>query len=294
MAEQNNHKPQGLTLREFARAIDLSPTTVSRALNGYSDVNEQTRQRVIDAATAMGYTPNRSAQRLAKGVVGAIGLLVNNQTSLPLDTHQSAFIAGAMQQAQVDDIDLVLKALPLKGAINQLKRYLAKRSVDGFIVTSALLGDDRVALLNQANIPFIVYGRNAHHEGYSWLDYDHFQISFDVTAFLLHRGHRRLGLLGYPRTSRMFRDRYEGVVAAFYEYGLPSSEPKAESHTGLRFFDGQMTADEGFKIGLKWLELDPLLRPTAVVCANMAVAMGFYKAIHRLQLSVPKEISLVV
>ena len=62
-----------MKLKEFAEKVGLSPTTVSRALGGYPEVREETRQRVMEAALKYGYRPNANAVRLATGRAGAIG-----------------------------------------------------------------------------------------------------------------------------------------------------------------------------------------------------------------------------
>ena len=68
-----------MNLKELSDKLGLSQTTVSRALNGYSDVSEATRQRVIEMAEKYGYKPNAIARKLAMGKANAIGLLISNE-----------------------------------------------------------------------------------------------------------------------------------------------------------------------------------------------------------------------
>ena len=64
-----------MDLKQLSRTLGLSPTTVSRALNGYSDVSESTRKRVVEAAERAGYQPNVAARRLALGKADAVGII---------------------------------------------------------------------------------------------------------------------------------------------------------------------------------------------------------------------------
>ena len=68
-----------MNLKRLAQELGLSQTTVSRALNGYPEVSEATRQRVADAAERLGYRPNASARRLATGRVGAVGIVIPSE-----------------------------------------------------------------------------------------------------------------------------------------------------------------------------------------------------------------------
>ena len=92
-----------MKLREFARSLDLSPTTVSRALNGYPEVAEATRVRVAAAATAAGYRPTPSARALATGRTGTIGVPV-----VPRSAVAGDILAGASEAAAAAGIDLIL------------------------------------------------------------------------------------------------------------------------------------------------------------------------------------------
>ena len=62
-----------VNLKELSQMLGLSRTTISRALNGYPEVNKETRERVLQAARETGYRPNRAAQRLATGKAGSMG-----------------------------------------------------------------------------------------------------------------------------------------------------------------------------------------------------------------------------
>jgi LacI family transcriptional regulator len=83
-----------MKLSELAERLGLSQTTVSRALNGYPEVSEATRERVLDAARRFDYRPNASARRLATGRAGAVGAVLQTNRNLLFDPHYVVFLAG--------------------------------------------------------------------------------------------------------------------------------------------------------------------------------------------------------
>ena len=97
-----------LRLKELAKQLGLSQTTVSRALNGYPEVSEATRQRVNEAAGRLGYRPNANAIRLATGRVGAIGVALPLERSLHFGPHTSEFLSGIGERLAQDEIDILV------------------------------------------------------------------------------------------------------------------------------------------------------------------------------------------
>ena len=102
-----------MNLKELASKLGLSPTTVSRALNGYPEVNEATRERVMAAAKRHNYHPNTRAIRLATGRAMAVGHVIPVATRHEIVNPVFAdFIAGAGETYSRNDYDMVLSVVP--------------------------------------------------------------------------------------------------------------------------------------------------------------------------------------
>lgn len=97
-----------MKLKDLAAELGLSQTTVSRALNGFPEVNEATRQRVSEAARRLGYRANVAARRLATGRSGAIGVALPLQRSMHFGPHVSEFLSGVSERLAQNEIDLVV------------------------------------------------------------------------------------------------------------------------------------------------------------------------------------------
>ena len=136
-----------MKLKELADSLGLSQTTVSRALNGYPEVNETTRSRVVEAARRLHYRPNASARRLATGRVGAIGAVLHAHRSQLIDPHYVEFLAGVGERLAEDEIDIVLSPTKVEGEETPSYRRIATgKRVDALILSSPPIEDERVKL----------------------------------------------------------------------------------------------------------------------------------------------------
>jgi LacI family transcriptional regulator len=152
---------RAMNLKSLSEHLGLSQTTVSRALAGYSDVAEGTRNRVQNEAKRLGYSPNAAAQRLALGKARAFGIVFATAGSMPADPIMTEFLTGLAESAARFETDVLLSS-----AINDThdemrvyRRLAQARSVDAIIVSSPLLEDARIPLLARLGLPTIVHGR---------------------------------------------------------------------------------------------------------------------------------------
>ena len=192
-----------MNLKQLSAMLALSQTTVSRALNGYPEVSEETRRRVADAAKRHGYRPNPSARRLATGKAGMIGYVMPTGAAVDIDPHFVEFLSGLGDYARGHDLDLVLSPTAAEEEETTYRRVVANKQVDAVYVSSPRPADRRIMLLNQLGIPFIVHGRS---EGldfdYAFLDIDNEAAFHDAARLLVQLGHTGIA----PRQRRPRRD----------------------------------------------------------------------------------------
>jgi LacI family transcriptional regulator len=117
-----------VNLKQLSHMLSLSQTTVSRALNGYPEVSEETRRRVMDAAKRHGYRPNPSARRLATGKAGMIGYVMPTGAAVDIDPHFVEFLSGLGDYARSHDLDLVLSPTAADEEETTYRRIVANRS----------------------------------------------------------------------------------------------------------------------------------------------------------------------
>lgn len=272
-------------IRDIARHLGLSVSTVSKALNGYGSVSEKTRARILQAAQEFHYSPSRAARSLRNNRTEKIGLVL--YTSTPLSSRSSEYyfeiIRGAATAAEGRGYNLILY-LTVGSQRERLIQLCRSREVDCLIL---MVGtgtvSEPVEVLLAEELPFIVLNKHPQLPGASYIVSEHEAGAFQAVEHLIGLGHRRIAYLGRDDDLETSGDRYAGYRRALEAHGiapdetlvaLASSQPQGAYH-----------AMEGL------LELAD--RPTAVFAYSDAWAIGALRAINDSGLSVPDDLSLV-
>ena len=275
-----------MNLKDLANRLGLSPTTVSRALNGYPEVNEATRERVIAAAKEHNYHPNTRAIRLATGRAMAVGhvIAIANRHEI-VNPVFADFIAGAGETYSRNDYDMVLSVVPDEEEEQTYRAMKMKGNVDGVIVHGPRENDPRIALLDEVGLPFIVHGRaTGATQAYSWLDVNNRRAIQRATEHLLDLGHRRIALVNGLEFMDFAIRRRRGYLDAL-------AARQIEPDPALMASD-EMTEVAGFRAARAMLALpDP---PTAFVAASMLSGMGVRRAIEGAGLKLGRDVSVII
>lgn len=275
-----------MNLKELARRLDLSPTTVSRALNGYPEVNESTRERVMAAARRFNYQPNTRAIRLATGRAMAIGHVIPIATRHEIVNPVFAdFIAGAGEVYSRAGYDMVLSVVADEDEEQTYRTLKARGTVDGVIIHAPRLNDPRIALLHEIGLPFVVHGRSTGVAApYPWVDVNNRRAFKRATEFLLDLGHRRIALVNGLEFMDFAIRRRGGYVDALTTRGI-ALDP------ALMFSD-EMSEASGYGAARAALDLpDP---PTAFIASSMISGMGVRRAVEEAGLKTGRDVSVII
>jgi len=273
-----------VNLKELARLLNLSPTTVSRALNGFPEVNEKTRARVLAAAHETGYRPNRAAQRLATGKAGSIGLVMPVGQSEETDIHFAECLTGLGEVTMANDMQLVISPTTGNSEEQTFRLLASSGSVDGIFAQHVRNKDPRIALLKSLNIPFVVHGRQGgDSHDYPYLDIDNTTAFRQASRLLIQFGHRHIALLNGQSELSFAVRRETGLREALKEAGIA---PRPELFTNTA-----MTDEQGFR-GMM-AALDNGEPPTAILCSSMALALGATRAATQRGLAIGHDISII-
>lgn len=269
-----------MNLKELAKELGVSQATVSRALNGYPEVNAETRKRVAEAARRLGYSANANARRLATGRANAIGILLTHTGEL----HISEFLIGMGQRLAAAEMDILVSPLAAEqDEIQSYRRMAAESRVDALILHSGFPHDPRIGVLNELRIPFVLHGRTEMDEPHAWLDIDNEGAFYRATSHLLDLGHRVIGSINGPKGQTFSVHRDRGYERALRERGFAPSA--ALMHYG-RFSD-----ELGFRFARSMLEGSP--RPTAFIVGSMMSALGVFRAIRSAGLELGRDVSMI-
>ncbi|MEO6014962.1 MAG: LacI family DNA-binding transcriptional regulator [Devosia sp.] len=273
-------------IKHLAEHLNVSIGTVSRALNGRPDVNEETRQRVLAAATELGYVANQSGRSLRQGTTNAIGFMIDSDEDSAGNSDN--FFRGVFDGVQWvfgrHNLDLVvLPCATDEDPYQYLSRMVARRIVDAMIISATHRKDRRIDLLNTARIPFIALGRSSTTGNYPWIDLDFEGIASRSIDRLVTQGHRRIAV-AVPSTDInlgfMFLDGYKAGLA----------------RNGIAFDPGlviraKSSEQGGYQVGHDLLAMPE--RPTAVVLIYELMAIGLYRRINEAGLTPGRDLAII-
>jgi len=252
-----------VTIKDLARELDISITTISRALNGYSDVGAKTRERVQKAAREMGYTPNRNAQRLVTQRSHSIGWIKGDGSQHFVDPHFVEVFAGVLREVKHYDYDVVFASGAEDKLVALFDRYVRDQSVDGFIIELPRPNDERITYLLEAGQPFVVHGREERSDQYAWVDVDNFGMFETLTKVMLDAGHKKIAFINGDENYSFAVERRLGA-----EHGL---ETMGESRDALQVYNAvHPMVHAGYQLTTKALE-DPSVTSILYSSAVMAV-----------------------
>lgn len=187
-----------MNIRGLAEHLNLSIGTVSRALNHRRDVNPETRRRVIEAALALGYTPNQSGRALRRGRTGTVAFILPLTTDS--GTYGDPFFMAVLEgiQAALEREGLELVVLPVRrdqDQVEHLRRHLGRGTADAWLLVEIKREDERIALLERQRVPFATFGRSLTQGHQPWIDLDFEQVTGIAIGRFTASGHRRIALI---------------------------------------------------------------------------------------------------
>ncbi len=276
-----------VSIRDLAKHLGISIGTVSRALNGRSDVNAETRRRVFEAAAELGYVPNQSGRSLRQGTTNAIGFIVetNNETSEHGDTFFTTIYDGVQRVFAAHHLDLVVLLCPAEqDPLDHVRRVVSRRFVDGLFISQTQRYDSRIDYLIERDVPFMALGRSLSGGTHPWIDLDFEAAATQAVNRLVARGHRRIGIVNPPTEVNLgyvFADAYRAALASNGIAYDPALLVRAD----------QTNEEGGYRVVDRLLALED--RPTAVVLVNEIMAIGIYRRLHELGLVPGRDLAII-
>ncbi len=274
-----------VTLKDLAEHLGLSQATVSRALNGYPEVNLETRARVLEASRQLNYMPNLGARKLATGKSGMIGIVLKSHDELVHAPAYVELIASLSQYLGDAGYDLLINSARQGNALDSFKRFVGSRAVDGLILNSPEVDDKRVQFLQEQNFPFVMHGRTGENVTYPYYEIDNYGAFVDATSLLADFGHKRIALLNGIS---------ELVYVAERERGFRDTVQQRGIHIPEEFIVCTDTSEDmGYQYAFSWLNGEHGLPPTAIICTSAVQAQGVYRAAAEKGITIGKDLSVI-
>ena len=269
-----------VTLRDVARAADVSVATASRALAGSSLINHATQRHVVQVAAALGYRTNTFARALKTKSSRLVGLTVHN-----LDNASFQVLASVVQaRVQAAGYQVILSISGDDPAQEkEILRTLVDHGVDGLIAVPTGANGAQLLAMEHAEIPVICAVRRVEGATLESVLAGDLDGAYNGTRHLLGLGHRRIGLIVGPGETTSGKERLAGYRRAMQEAGL-TIDP-ALVQTG-RYLPATGVAAANALLSLP----EP---PTALFVANHESSVGVLRVIAERGISVPQDLSLL-
>jgi LacI family transcriptional regulator len=271
----------GVTIKDVARKVGVTPATVSMVINNKPRISDETRRKVMLAVEELDYFPHEGARSLVLQRTNTLGVAAPFFTSyFVLET-----LSGIEQGVRESDFNLVLYGTrgSLKAEDAVITRIARERKVDGLITVNLALTAKQVRYFQKNNVQIVCLEYEA--DGCDSVVVDNVHGAYEATRHLLSLGHRRIALVNGPLRFPSTRQREEGFLRALNEASVPFD-------AGMRLEAVNFSREEGFEAGKRLLEASGA--PTAVfVAAGDVCATGVMLALKKNGVAVPRDMSVV-
>lgn len=271
------------TIRDVAKKLNISIYTVSRALDGYDDVADQTRERVIQTANKMGYAPNRAARQLRRQKAETVGFIIPSISKRFNEPFFTEFISGLGEELSSRNFDLLVFNAKTDDAEHQLyHRWVNSRKVDGFILNRIRRHDWRVSFLSKWGIPFVALGRSQDGIEYPCVRIEAADEYLDLVNHVQKNGFSQFAFIGGPTDLVNQIDRLKWFRSATKKCELEVPRD--------RIISTDMTSMGGYEATSALLNNHT--PPDAILCVNDEAAFGALHAAREHGLRVGTDIAV--
>lgn len=268
-----------VTINDVAALAGVSIKTVSRVLNKEPHVRPEMREKVLQAVQNLNYKPNFAARALAGSRAYLVGLYYDN----PSPSYVSSLQFGVMSACREQGYHLVVEQLEEGSGRDQIETLLSSVRVDGLVLSPPVC--DRPELLDVLDAKAVPYVRIAPADQFdrgSYVYMDDRRAAYDMTAYLLSLGHRRIGFIKGHSGHSAAQLRHQGFVEAMRDARV---EVRPEWVVPGNFsFRGGVGAAERL--------LNLANRPTAIFASNDDMALGVMATAGRMHLAMPDQLSV--
>lgn len=277
-----------VTINDVADRLGMAKGTVSRALNGYADIAENTRRKVERTARRMGYVPLASAQSIRTGRCRAIGLVLEQDAHDQHSPFLTDFLAGISREASREGWTLTVASASYGQDLRDTAgRLVEQQKADGFILPRTRVEDDRIDFLETSGTPFILYGRTRFGQSdsapCSWYDINGEGAMRTAVVQLAKLGHSRIAYVGYDQQFNFSLLRYQGYLSGLEEAHLPH-DPNLCRFECMTTEDGATAVEDLLRLNLP---------PTAIVFATDEAAFGAFAVARARKLRIGQQLSVL-
>ncbi|RBW68697.1 LacI family DNA-binding transcriptional regulator [Bacillus taeanensis] len=261
-----------ITIKDIAKQIGVSHSTVSKALNDSPLVKPETKDRIIKLARELGYEPNYAAQRLASKQSNVIGLIWPTLERVA----PSILVTKINEEVSKHNYKMILSIDSIEESIEMYKRF----QVDGVIV----FNKDNIGMPNSSPLPIVSYGVSEN-KSIPVIDVNYREAMHAAVEYLYHLGHENIAFVGdFSFNDERQVEKCYGFQQAMEKFGLKIGNHNLINTRGLDWYDGYMSTIQLLKSSFK---------PTAIIGSSYDISAGIIRALRQADYIIPKDMSVI-
>lgn len=272
-----------VTIKDVASHANASMSTVSIVVNGKGYVSDEKRKEILNSINELGYVPSTSARNLASNRTNNIGFILRESHFTLSEPFYTRIFLGTEFESKNYNYYVLLATVTddyQKGV--DTPRLLKERNVDGIIIAGKV-SKDLLKEVEDSGIPFVVV--DYQYKSYPSIMVDNLNAGIEAVRHLIEKGHSEIAFVGADPNHPSISARFEGYQLAMLKAGIKDT-------SNLVFMDeGLPTLKTGFKQAKMMFETEE--KPTAVFCANDAMALGLLKYAEQNKIKVPEDLSVI-
>lgn len=269
-----------VTIKDIARELGVSPSTVSRALKDHPDISPETKREVKDLAEKLNYQPNAIALSLKHSRSFTLGVII------PETVHYffSSVISGIEDVAYNAGFNMMIcQSNELYDREKSNANMLYSNRVDGLLVSISkeTIDFNHLLFFQQNNIPVVFFDRTTDDFPCDQVIIDDYTAAFNIVEYMIKRGHKNIIHLAAPQHLQIGFKRRKGYQDALLKHGLPFSE---KNIVLADKFDMSTQAVE------KIIQQENI--PDGIFAVNDLTALGAIKALKRNNIRIPDDVGV--
>lgn len=272
-----------ITINDVAKAANVSPSTVSRAISNNPRISTATREKIFKIMKEMNYHPNMIARSLANRSTKIIGVILPGITEKAFQhPFYPQILSGISSGAYKSDYKILLStSVSNQKEEKKIINEFAKGGItEGIILMTSKVDDPSISELKKINFPFVVVGRPVNDGEINWVDNDNISIAHELTEHLIKQGCTKIAFLGLAHEFIVTLDRLEGYKRAL-------KDNKIE-------FDKNLVAEGEFlsSTGSDWMKgfKEKGIMPDGIVACDDLVAFSAIKLLADYGFRVPQDV----
>jgi len=272
-----------LTIKDIAKKAEVSVATVSKVMNGYDDIGEVTKAKVLKIIKENNYRPNANAQSLRTNKSFLVGLFFkDHQDSGVKHPFFRGIISGLEERLLENNYDMILFSANWEDQFSYLEKCQF-RNVDGAILMGVPKDDPKLPELLKAKIPSVFIDLDISDDKASYIISDNEKGAREAVRHLAELGHQKIAVIEGEEITIPTQKRLAGYKAEMKAQNLEIKDDL--------IIQGRFSVDGGIKAMEKILKLED--RPTAIFCMGDEIAVGAMQTIKEAGLNVPDDFSIV-